>query len=109
MPLKPLAMSLPRLPRSRPRPKLRSIPRRKAESALYAEMQQLSAEKQRLNQELEFLQERQEQIQARLQEIEQALQHFQQAAEAFRNPVSSPKPSPASFSPSRFLSMTFEY
>lgn len=102
-------MSLPRVPRSRPRPKLRSIPRRKTESALYAEMQQLTVEKQRLNQELEFIQERQGQIQARLWEIEQALQRFQQEAERFRDPAAAPELATGRFSSSRFPPMTFEY
>jgi seryl-tRNA synthetase len=106
-------MSLPRVPRSRPRPKLRSIPRRKTESALYAEMQQLTVEKQRLNQELESIQERQGQIHTRLQEIDQAMQQLKQNAEAFvdpeTKPTSAPEPGGAKPQSSRFPPMTFDY
>jgi predicted nucleic acid-binding Zn-ribbon protein len=102
-------MSLPRVPRTRPRPKLRSIPRRQTESALYAEMQQLTVEKQRLNQELEFIRERQGQIHARLQEIEQAMQHLQQEAKAFRDPAPPSEPAQLRSRPFRFPPMTFEY
>ncbi|MGQ9836711.1 MAG: gas vesicle protein GvpV [Cyanobacteriota bacterium] len=106
-------MSLPRVPRSRPRPKLRSIPRRKTESALYAEMQQLTVEKQRLNQELESIQERQGQIQTRLQEIEQAMQKLKQNAETFVDPkvetLRTREPDSIQLQSSRFLPMTFDY
>ncbi|MEN9225243.1 MAG: hypothetical protein Q6L60_07135 [Thermostichus sp. HHBFW_bins_43] len=107
-------MSLPRMPRSRPRPKLRSIPRRKTESALYAEMQQLTVEKQRLHQELESIQERQGQIHTRLQEIDQAMLQLKQDAATFTTELtkdSAPTPEPGRHKPqpSRFPPMTFEY
>ncbi|MCF2972135.1 gas vesicle protein GvpV [Synechococcus sp. Nb3U1] len=102
-------MSLPRVPRSRPRPKLRSIPRRKTESALYAEMQQLTVEKQRLNQELESIQERQGQIHTRLQEIDQAMQKLKQDAETFADPEAEPTSGPGKPQSSRFSPMTFDY
>ncbi len=107
-------MSLPRVPRSRPRPKLRSIPRRKTESALYAEMQQLTVEKQRLNQELEAIQERQGQIHTRLQEIDQAMQQLRQDAETFAttaggDPVSPSKPRQHKSPLSQFSPMTIDY
>ncbi|MEN9231296.1 MAG: hypothetical protein Q6L68_10345 [Thermostichus sp. DG02_5_bins_236] len=106
-------MSLPRVPRSRPRPKLRSIPRRKTESALYAEMQQLTVEKQRLNQELESIQERQGQIHTRLQEIDQAMQKLKQDAAIFADAEAKPAftPEPDGIKPhsSRFPPMTFDY
>ncbi|MEN9220916.1 MAG: hypothetical protein Q6M04_00605 [Thermostichus sp. BF3_bins_97] len=107
-------MSLPRVPRSRPRPKLRSIPRRKTESALYAEMQQLTVEKQRLNQELESIQERQGQIHTRLQEIDQAMLQLKQDAETFTAEApeeSAPTAEPGRSKPqaSRFPPMTFDY
>lgn len=109
-------MSLPRVPRSRPRPKLRSIPRRKTESALYAEMQQLTVERQRLYQELESIRERQGQIHTRLQEIDQAMQNLKQNAESFADPTDPkaetvPTPGLSSTKPqsSRFLPMTLDY
>ncbi|MDX2270905.1 MAG: gas vesicle protein GvpV [Cyanobacteriota bacterium] len=82
-------MSLPRVPRSRPRPKLRAIPKRRTEAAIYAELQQLTIEKQRLLQELEFIEERRGQIAERLGEIQQAMQEAKISAEQFEQPSAS--------------------
>ncbi len=73
-------MALPRVPRSRPRPKLRAIPRRKTEAAVIAEIQQLTVEKQRLQQQLVALIERRQQIETRLLEIDQEIQSLQSLA-----------------------------
>jgi predicted nucleic acid-binding Zn-ribbon protein len=90
-------MSLPRVPRHRPRPKLRAIPRQKSAAAAYAEMQQLAVEKQRLQQELDAIEERRLQIQERFQEINQALATLGQEAASFAQmpPATPPKPTPS--------------
>lgn len=82
-------MSLPRVPRTRPRPKLRAIPRRQTEAAVYAEIQQLAVEKQRLQQELTAMHERRQQIETRLQEIDQSVETLQGTAKHYAQLVHS--------------------
>jgi cell division septum initiation protein DivIVA len=76
-------MSLPRMPRSSSRPKLRTIPRRKTEAAVYSEIQQLSVEKQRLHQELAAMHERKGQIEERLGILEQSIAALKQQADRY--------------------------
>ncbi|GAB4211681.1 MAG: hypothetical protein OHK0012_04580 [Synechococcales cyanobacterium] len=87
-------MSLPRVPRHRPRPKLRAIPRQKSAAAAYAEMQQLAVEKQRLQQELDYIEERRLQIQERCEEINQALARLGEDAAQYGQPAPAVPPTP---------------
>ena len=76
-------MSLPRMPRSGTRPKLRTIPRRKTEAAVYSEIQQLTVEKQRLHQELVAMTERRGQIEERLGILNQSITALKSQAEVY--------------------------
>jgi len=105
-------MSLPRVPRSRPRPKLCAIPKRKTEAAVYAEIQQLAVEKQRLQQELIAIRERRAQIETRLQEIEHAVTNLQDTAHRYATAAQSSASDQADTSvplPSRFQPLTLDY
>lgn len=105
-------MSLPRVPRSRPRPKLRAIPKRKTEAAVYAEIQQLAVEKQRLHQELVAIHERRAQIETRLQEIDQAVATLQDTAHCYAVATeidASDRTVPLDASLSRFQPLTLDY
>lgn len=76
-------MTLPRVPRSGTRPKLRTIPRRQTESAVYSEIQQLTVEKQRLQQELIAMQERKGQIEERLGILDQSIVALKKQADQY--------------------------
>ena len=101
-------MSLPRVPRSRPRPKLRAIPKRKTEAAVYAEIQQLMVEKQRLQQELVAIHERRAQIETRLQEIDHSVASLGDTAHRYAEIASSGSPQPIA-TPSPFQPLTIDY
>ncbi len=105
-------MSLPRVPRARPRPKLRAIPRRKTEAAVYAEIQQLTVEKQRLQQELIAIHERRAQIETRLQEIDQSVANLRDTADHYAETAeiaASGSPPPTIPPPASFQPLTIDY